>query len=600
MDAGGSQHGACPVRVVNIYATPWRFNGTLGDDECTPTNLNGLEQHYKLYKDQLPRLLPARVLGERIQSGAVTLAQEVRGVTVANAKAELFMLPSKQVVLAVTMCLADGVLTDGRGVEPIVEVLEQCIVGDIKIGEHMVADALSADFAGLPAFSKEPELHSKTAQSSIRAGRRIKGLFKKSTDFVPAIKDTSSESLLPERHQLVFARPTGKQPVPNQRVIEKVLYRSAPPYRPEFIDPRLPKQLNSHLKRPSDGGRWTALLMNLVGHHRTDETLGVVTPYVSLLYGHQEYVEASILLSTVHAVGAAARFRHIWREAYQQALQFREQKQKADTGEQTRDDLELLADSLGNLEFDLTFSVEFPLLRIETFQSDLYDAMDLVNQAATLSQMFNQLGGSLKSEITAIEVREGRRTKNRQRWNSFAAGVLSLIGVPVGFVIAFLGINTTEVPQDPKVSMWASQYAVVYLIASSFALTPVFLIAFPYLREFALSRRYRRPLGWGTAAAIVGVVVFVWALMSDRHQTGSSRVADAIATASGAFLTLVGLTLIVPLVWRYAVHGHDGMSGRRLDKHQPDPEDDDLDAALTVGARTVGNRPNQPISTDRR
>jgi hypothetical protein len=342
--------------------------------------------------------------------------------------------------------------------------------------------------------------------------------------------------LLPERHQLVFvARPTWEQPVPNQQVIGDILYRSSPPYRPEFVDPRWPKQLNTDADQDDP------------------PTLGVVTPYVSLLYGQREYVEASIFLSTVHAVGTAARFRHIWREAYQQALWFREQKQRAETGEQTRDDLELLADTLGNLEFDLTFSVEFPLLRIETFQSDLYDAMDLINQAATLSQMFSQLGGSLKSEITAIEVRESRRANNRQRWNSFAAGILSLIGIPVGFVIAFLGINTTE---EPKVSMWAAQYAGVYLLASAFALAPVLLIAFPYLTEFALSRRHHRPLVplvWGTATAVVGVVIFVWALMSDRHQTGLGRVADAIATASGAFFILVGLTLIVPSVRRYVV-----------------------------------------------
>ncbi len=92
----------------------------------------------------------------------------------------------------------------------------------------------------------------------------------------------------------------------------------------------------------------------------------------------------------MHAVGTSARFRHIWREAYQQALQFREQKQKAVACQQTRGDLEILADNLGNLEFDLTTSVEFPLLRIETFKSDLYDAMDLGNQAKTLSQMFDR------------------------------------------------------------------------------------------------------------------------------------------------------------------------------------------------------------------
>ncbi|HEY2763268.1 MAG TPA: hypothetical protein VGJ13_04540 [Pseudonocardiaceae bacterium] len=516
------------MQVVNIYATPWRFTGKLRNDEGKPTDLSGLEKNYTLYKEQLPRLLPDRVLGDRLRLGAVTLAEDVDGVTVDNAKAELFMLPSKQVVLAVSMCLTDGVLHDEKAVMPIVEVLERCIdedIKDIKIGGHLAAAALSADFAESPA-----------------------------RDFFS--KDAAGGSLLPERHQLVFvARVTPDQSVPNEQVVNKILYRRNPPYRPEFVHPRRPKQLNSNVGAGQNGSA-------------PPPTLGVVTPYVSLLYGHENYVEASIFLSTVHAVGTAAQFRHIWREAYQQVLQFREQKQKPGAGEQTRDDLEDLADNLGNLEFDLTFSVEFPLMRIETFQSDLYDAMDLDSQANTLSRMFDQLGGSLKSEITAIEVREQRRTKLRRTWNSVAIGLLSFIGVPVGFVIAFLGINTTEVPDAPnKTSMWDLHFAPVYLIASFFALTPAFLIAVPYLWEYALRFEKRRAGRWGsgTIITVIGILIFVAALISDQYQNGFARIFDAIATAGGFFAILAGLTLLGPLVWRQF---------RKVRDRQPNQEGD--------------------------
>ncbi|MGH3798360.1 MAG: hypothetical protein ACRDSP_26225 [Pseudonocardiaceae bacterium] len=519
--------------MVNIYATPWRFTGKLRDNEGKPTDLSGLEKNYTLYKEQLPRLLPNRVLGDRLRRGTVTLAEDVDGVTVENARAELFMLPSKQVVLAVSMCLTDGVLHDEAAAMPIVEVLERCIdedIKDIKIGGYLAAAALSEDFAELPA-----------------------------RDFFS--RDAPGGSLLPERHQLVFvARLTPDQPVPNQQIIDKILYRRNPPYRPEFVHPRRPEQLNSDVGAGRDGST-------------PSPTLGVVTPYVSLLYGHEKYVEASIFLSTVHAVGTAAQFRHIWREAYQQVLQFREQKQKPGAGEQTRDDLEDLADNLGNLEFDLTFSVEFPLMRIETFQSDLYDAMDLNSQTDTLSRMFNQLGGSLKSEITAIEVREQRRTKLRKAWNSVAASLLSLIGVPVGFVIAFLGINTTEVPPN-RTSMWDPHYAMVYLIASIFALTPAFLIAVPYLWEFPQRFGNRRAGRWGTIITIVGVVIFVMALILDLHQNGLVRILDAIATALGAFLVLVGLTPLGPRVWRQVRKVLDRQSNQK----------DGL--SLPVGSRT--------------
>ena len=36
-------HAAGTVRVVNIYATPWTFNGKLNEDEGKPLDLGGLE-----------------------------------------------------------------------------------------------------------------------------------------------------------------------------------------------------------------------------------------------------------------------------------------------------------------------------------------------------------------------------------------------------------------------------------------------------------------------------------------------------------------------------------------------------------------------------
>lgn len=530
-----ADHAAGTVRVVNIYATPWTFNGKLNEDEGKPRDLGGLEQHYALYKEQLPRLLPPCVLSDWIGHNDVELTQAVDGVTVADARAELFTLPSKQVVLAVTMSLNGAALIDTQQVEPIATVLEQCIFGQIMLGGRRLETAL-------------PE---KLPERLPDGGRGFN-------------RDVPGESLLPERHQLVFVSGSvPKQPVPSQQIIDKILYRSTPPYRPEFVDPRRPEQLNNPREPAINGVTWQARMSGLLRRYHPDAdqhdaeqppTLGVVTPYASLLYGHRDYVEASIFLSTVHAVGTAARFRHIWREAYHQVLQFREQKQATVTGEQTRDELEILADNLGNLEFDLTFSVEFPLLRIETFQSDLYEAMDLGTQANTLSQMFDQLGGSLRSEITAIEVREQRRIERQKLGKSVATGLLSLIGVPVGFVVAFLGVNTTEVP-DGTLSMWDPHYAVVYLVASSFALVPVFLIAVPYLwdiGESATKRRSKRALWWGIITVVWGLALFLPVVLSWR-QSGLDRILEAIAIALGVFLGLSGLTLIVAWSWRDVV-----------------------------------------------
>jgi hypothetical protein len=490
MDTSGSQHASSTVRVVNVYATPWRLYEKLDHDEGMPTDLSGLEQHYELYKEQLPRLLPTRVLGKHILGNDVALANEVAGVTVKNAKVELFSIPSKQVVLAVTICLTDSALTDEQDeqqAEPLAKVLDQCIAGKIKIGEQMMEDVLSANFANSPTFRRDT------------VSRR----------------DTFSHPLLIDRHQLVFiARTTRGQPIPNQRFINKVLYRGT--LRSEFIEPQLPTQLNSPAEE--------------------SQTLGIVTPYVSLLYGHHDYVNTSIFLSTLQTIGTAARLRHIWREAYQGVLLFREQKQTVEVGaSQTRADLEMLADSLGNLQFDLTLSVEFPLLGIETFRFALYDVLGLNNQAKTLNRIFDQLGRSLNSEITAIEIRERKRAEISKRRNWVNAVLLSILGALASYLFSLL----------PQVPAWAESHpSVAYPVIGFVVLAPIlFVITVPYLREFARVMD-RKALWWGMLIVLSGVATAIWALFSNRYQTGLLQVTGGIFAALGASFVLVGLVLI--------------------------------------------------------
>ncbi|HEX6468818.1 MAG TPA: hypothetical protein VF069_06940, partial [Streptosporangiaceae bacterium] len=536
----------CRVRVVTIYATSWRYKGDSLEKLGARLVLGGLTRHYELYKDQLPRLLPFSLLGGPIHDLTdVRLKQPVDGIEMAGVDALLFALPSNQVVLAVILEFSTSPLRDLASVGPITRVLEQCIENELEIRgmdlEQYVGDLTADDPEDLvwEGLAKED-----------RAGGGRK------------------DALLPERHQLVFVeRRNDQEKAPGPAVIDEIVYRETPPYREEFGIPKRPVQLNAvRLSDHPDGQNWLEALRQ--GRAPRQEfgqggdliTLGVVTPYVSLLYGHQRYVEDSIFLSTVHAVGTASKFRQIWHEAYQQVRQFKENKQSAAAGVQRRDDLEELADNLGNLEFDLTFSVEFPLMRIETFQTALYEAMDLSNQAKTLSQMFDQLDGSLRSEITAIDVRDRRREEGRQKWNAFAAGVLSLIGVSVGFVIAFLGINTTEVPEARR-SMWDPHFAHLYLIAAAFALVPVFLISFPYLREWTFRGSGRRPPIYALAVVLAGGAVMVAALMEDGIGTGGTIIMDAIVQATAGFTMLVGLA--IGILWLWWRHGRRWLQGCR-------------------------------------
>lgn len=408
-----------PVRVVSMYATRWKDTGK----GPSPTTLDidpPLARHYDHYQDRLPRRLLCRP-AKNVEDVRFSKQPDV---ALTSAEVSLFALPSNQIVCEVTLTIYTDPFTLETVRTGVAGVLERCIEGDLLI-------------AGKPLSKYVDSL-----AEEVRA------------EAIPS----EVEDLLLERHLLVFVpRLNEDEDPPWQAVIDEIVYRDAPPYREEFTKLQLPGQLNQE-------GR----------------TLGAVNQYVSLLYGHEKFVEDSVFISTVQALGTASRFRQIWHEAYRRVQEFRTRNQREDIGKQTRDELETLADSLGNLEFDLTFSVEFPLIRIESFHSALFEALDLPTQTRTLSQMFAQLSGSVRSEITAIEIRERRRDLYRQKWNAATVSAISFLAFPIGFVVAFFGINATQVNAQDSIFDF-HRYLWVYIVGIILAIIPTVLIVCPYI-----------------------------------------------------------------------------------------------------------------------
>ncbi len=231
------------------------------------------------------------------------------------------------------------------------------------------------------------------------------------------------------------------------------------------------------------------------GLNRESGTFAAVTPYVSFIYGHEDFVDYSIFLTTVHAVGTAAQFSEIWYRAYHLIRTFRSDKQEKVVGLQRRQDLEDLVDELGNLQLDLSFSVEtsadlgllIPSLRIESFHRELYSVLELPDRARTVSRMFDRLESSIQSELTAIDIRERNELDAKRRDWAFAAGFLSSIGVPLGFLVAFFGINASQV--NAGRSMFSHHYIWVYIIAAVIAVVPI--AALTALRLASTVRRRR-------------------------------------------------------------------------------------------------------------
>ncbi|HEY3749962.1 MAG TPA: hypothetical protein VGL80_12255, partial [Pseudonocardiaceae bacterium] len=224
-----------------------------------------------------------------------------------------------------------------------------------------------------------------------------------------------------------------------------------------------------------------------------------------------EYVENSVFLTVVQAVGTSARFRQIWHKAHGRVRDFRSNGQEAKVGVQRKAAMEFLADELGNLELDLSFSVEasadlgllIPLLRIESFHKDLYAVMELRERANTVSRMFTRLDASIRSELTAIEIREQQENEERRLRRGAAVSVLSFVAVPLGFLLAFFGINADQVNGDWSI-FDLGHYLTVYVAATALAVTP--FIAFLILngRAWLVSYREKKDRKLRTAQEAAG------------------------------------------------------------------------------------------------
>jgi hypothetical protein len=401
-DPAGKEH---TIRVVGIYATKWIYRADSDApaiDWFTDTRLEMFEQNFR---NVLPRL-PRPIAADKFAADEIRFARQL-DVIVTGADMFLFALPSDHVVAAFTVdCRATPVSIDPA---PAAEMLDE-FADDAFTIKGKSLPALLTSLAPKGTRTYEPE-----AKPPVK---------KKKT--VPMPEKTPAVEIA-ERHQIVFVSAQDRL---GPAVVDKMLYRRQPQLWKEFAQRKEPVELNER-------GQY-----------------GVVTTNVSFVQGHDSMLEDSVFLSTVQAVGTLSRFRQIWDRAYEVVRKFRLEKQRDVAGTQQRDDLEELVDDLGNLEFDLTFSVEFPLMRIESYHSALSDVLDLDGQSNRLSRMFNQLGGSVQSEIAAIDIRDTRMAEFRRRRNEWAFNVLALLSVTVGALLAFFGTSTHNVRSDESMFDW--------------------------------------------------------------------------------------------------------------------------------------------------
>ncbi len=294
------------------------------------------------------------------------------------------------------------------GLGEVIDLLEDCYYGDVLIG-------------GTPI-----EQHAQAVAVQLGAA------------------GGAEPGFLSERHQIVF----GPTPAAgdSEDLIQRLIYRADLPYRKEYSAIRYPAELN---RRPG----W----------------LVAVGAYVSVVCGQQNYLENAIFASAVHGVGAAAQLRAIRQAAYADVRQFRRIEGTPGTTQDRRRALEQLADRLGDLELELSYSVEasadlgllVPSLRVESFHNALYESIGLAGKAATTERMLERLGAAISAELTSVESIERRADDNRRVRYAVAVGFVSAVAIPASLILTFLGINASQVRPDR--SMFSTHYLGMYI-----------------------------------------------------------------------------------------------------------------------------------------
>ena len=386
-------------------------------------------QYYRRSADQLPAVLHH----DTLDPATLRFSRWQHAAQLTTAEMWVFRLPSGQIAIALSLQARVGLIDT-------IDLLEDCYFTDIQAGEEAIQD------------------YARTLAAQL------------------GVVTDAGPDFLPERHQLVLDPSPAPEVDDCEDLIQRLVYRADLPYRREYSSIRYPPELN---RRPG----W----------------LAAVGPYVSVVCGHPEFIVDSIFISAVQAVAAAAQLRQIRQAAYADVRQFRNVEAAGGTTQDRRRTLERIADQLGDLELELSYSVEatadlgllVPSLRAESFHNALYESMSLASKAVTTTKMLQRLAAAINAELTAIESVERRVDENRRaRW-AVAIGFVSAVAVPATLILAYLGINASQV--NSNLSMFSHRYLGMYLTVAGLLAISVLLFTGFYLQHRREAREQRTP-----------------------------------------------------------------------------------------------------------
>jgi glycerophosphoryl diester phosphodiesterase len=130
-----------------------------------------------------------------------------------------------------------------------------------------------------------------------------------------------------------------------------------------------------------------------------------------------------------------------------------------------------LSTQLNEVQLDLSFGVEayadsvlIPELIVDSFQSSMRDMVGLDTGLANTSRMIERLGAVIGARAAVLDAAMQDQAERRDRLFNGLLAAVSLLALPPGLLLAFFGVNATNV-DDSKSILDLGQYWVVYVLA---------------------------------------------------------------------------------------------------------------------------------------
>ncbi|USQ75675.1 hypothetical protein [Ornithinimicrobium cryptoxanthini] len=284
-------------------------------------------------------------------------------------------------------------------------------------------------------------------------------------------------------HQMVVFSEPGERELTDDE-IQRLIYRADMPARGEYSSIRRPDELN---RRP---GRGAAL-----------------GPFVTVLWGQQDYIENCAFLSVVvgtAAVSVIADARH--RLLAEIAALGRELGEQSTTEravasvQQTRLRLEAVNRVIAGTENRIALCIDglstmmpyIPALRVESYHRALFEAFDTEGNRSALERLLVRLNELVRLEQDALDSRMTIQSEARSKRWSLSIGIASTLTIPFGIIFGFFGIGAAEI--DASQSMFATRYLPLFAIVAGLMFAIIALHYILYRVHRSRDAAQRRPI----------------------------------------------------------------------------------------------------------